>query len=279
MNYGVMDSYGFELELGFENKIGNRFKYYVRGNFAYAVNKIVKWDEVANIRPYKSVIGKPNDLIWGYRSKGIIRTQEQLDAMPDGYLIWGQTPALGMLDLEDYRSLLTDEPDNKVDTNDDIILARHSTPPFNYGFSLGTSWKGISLDVVFQGLAGHYAMIDVRSAQIRPQEKAFSFWNDHWTPERPDASMPRPRNDTGAIQPSDFWLKNNSFLRCKNLTLSYDFPKRLLSNIRIEKARIFFIGTNLFLLEDHIKWRDPEAPRMTSYPIMKNFSLGVNITI
>ena len=279
MNYGVMDSHGFEIELGYENKIGNNLKYYARGNFAYAVNKIIKWDEVANIKPYKSIIGQPNDLIWGYHSKGIIRTQEQLDALPADYRIWGQVPTLGMLDLQDYRSLLTDEPDNKVDANDDMILAKHSTPPFTYGFSLGTSWKGISLDIVFQGLAGYYTIIDTRSAQITPIEKAFSFWNDHWTPENPNASMPRPRNDNGAIQASDFWLRNNSFLRCKNLTLSYDLPKKLINKINLEKVRVYFIGTNLFLLEDHIKWKDPEASSLKSYPLMKNLSLGINITI
>jgi TonB-linked SusC/RagA family outer membrane protein len=278
-NYGVVDSHGFELEIGYAGMINNEIRYHVSGNFAYAINKIIKWDEAANIRPYRSRIGKSTDAIWGYQAKGILRTQEQIDALPAGYQIFSQVPQLGMMDVQDFRSLLDDVPDNMVDSNDETLIAKHSTPPVNYGFSFGGSWKGISFDVVFQGFAGYYNMTNQRNVQLRPEESGFAFWNDHWTPENPNASMPRPRNDTGVIRETTFWLRNNSFLRCKNLTLSYDIPKYILSAVRIERARIYFTGTNLFLLEDHIKWRDPEANSLNSYPLMKNFSLGLNITI
>jgi len=278
-NYGIMNSTGFEVEAGFQNVTTSGIGYHIRGNIGYAVNKIIKWDQAANIRPYQSIIGQPNDRLMGFEATGILRTQADLDALPDGYTIFGAVPELGMLNLKDVRGATSDTPDNKIDDNDRVTLADHSTPPINYGFNLGGSFKGFAMDVQFQGLAGNQVMIDTRYAEIRPEAKAFSFWNDHWTPENPGAAMPRPRNDAGSTADSNFWLKDGSFLRCKNLTVSYDLPSSFISKIHIKKARVFFLGTNLFLLEDHIKWRDPEAASLRSYPLMKSLSLGLNISL
>jgi TonB-linked SusC/RagA family outer membrane protein len=277
-NYGVMDSYGFEVELGYANTLTNGLKYYVRGNLGYATNKIITWDQAANIRDYQSLIGQPNDRIMGYEVTGIIRTQAELDALPAGYTVFGKVPQLGMLKFRDIRGLTTDQPDQKIDVNDQTVLAKHATPPVNYGFSIGGSWKGFSLDLVFQGLAGNSVLIGKRDVYGAPQEKEFAFWNDSWSPQNPNASLPRPASG-GYNEASSIWLKNASFLRCKNLTLSYDFSQRLLSKTGIKKAKLFFTGTNLFLLEDHVKWMDPEATGITSYPIMKSYSLGLNISI
>lgn len=277
-NYGIIDSKGFELSAGYNNTIGKDFRYTIAANMGYATNKVIMQDQPENQRAYKSVIGYSTDRIWGMEAIGILRTQADLDALPAGYTIFGQKPELGMMNYRDIRGAVDDKPDGKIDDNDAQYIGKHSTPPVNYGIALGAAWKGLSLDLLFQGLAGHQVMIDARYVQARAEETNFAFWNDHWTPENTNAAFPRANRNTGD-NPSTFWLRNGSFLRLKNINLSYELPKQIMNRAGISSLRLFFIGTNLFLLEDHVKFRDPEAASMRSYPLMKNYSLGVNITL
>ncbi|HYH56108.1 MAG TPA: hypothetical protein VD772_05815, partial [Anseongella sp.] len=99
-NYQKIDSKGFEIELGYNGQAGSSgdaVNYYVRGNFGYAVNEVIQLDEAENIRPYQSEIGRPTGGIFGYVATGILRTQADLDALPEGYTIEGNEPRLGML--------------------------------------------------------------------------------------------------------------------------------------------------------------------------------------
>ena len=57
---------------------------------------------------------------------------------------------------------------------------------------------------------------------------------------------------------SSYWLRNGSFLRLKNIEIGYQIPKKFLSKIGFEAARIYLMGYNLAVW-DHIKYFDPEA--------------------
>ncbi|NLR79713.1 SusC/RagA family TonB-linked outer membrane protein [Chitinophaga eiseniae] len=277
-NYGVINSKGFELSVKYNGVVNKNFGYYVSGNVGYATNEVKVQDQPVNQRAYKSVLGYNMDRIWGYEATGIIRTQADLDALPAGYTIFGQKPELGMLNYRDTRGAVDDKPDGKIDENDAQYIASHNTPPVNYGIAMGCTWKGLSLDLVFQGLAGYKTMIDVRYVQARTEETNFAYWNDHWTPENPNAAFPRAGRNT-ADDASTFWLRNGSFLRLKNVNLSYELPRLLVKRSGLAAVRLFFTGTNLLLLEDHVKVRDPEAASMRSYPLMKNYTFGLNITL
>jgi TonB-linked SusC/RagA family outer membrane protein len=280
-NYGIVDSKGFEMELSYEDKIGDNFTYRIGGNLGYAVNKLIRKDEAENLRAYQSEIGLNTDHSWGYVATDIIRTQAELDALPADYTIFGAKPELGMLNYQDIRGAVDDVPDGKIDSNDRGWVSKHTTPPVNYGFSLGANWKGLALDLFFQGVGKYDVMMTNRSPGTGNVTTEYSFWKDHWTPENPDAASPRPyRHQAG--EASSFWLMNGAFLRLKNLTLSYSLPKSTLSKAGVSQLKVFFVGTNLFLLEDHIKYFDPEigntAENIRCFPIMKSYSLGVNLS-
>ncbi|MDR1380655.1 MAG: SusC/RagA family TonB-linked outer membrane protein, partial [Tannerella sp.] len=285
-NYGVVDSRGFEVELGFKDKIGDAFNYYVKGNLGYAINKVIEKAEAENLPKYRSEVGYNSDRSRGYIATGLLRTQADLDAllaeMPD-YSFWGHKPELGQLVFKDIRGVDSDEPDGKITTEDQDWIINHTTPPVNYGFSLGGNWKGLSLDLFFQGMAGGDLMIGSRARNVssRPEQSNFDIWTDHWTPENVDAEYPRVY-DNYSYDPSTFWRRNSSFLRLKNLNLSYSFPKNLTSKIGIDRLKVFFTGTNLFLLEDHVKIFDPELGSQGDndriFPIMKSYSFGINLS-
>ena len=246
-------------------------------NLGYAVNEVITKDEAENLRSYKSEIGYSTDRKMGYIATGILRTQADLDALPEGYTIFGQKPELGMLNYRDLRGANSDEPDGVIDDNDKDWIINHTTPPLNYGISLGGSWKGISLDIFLQGVAGNDIMIDMRGAQARPQETNFDFWTDHWTPENVNAAFPRAsRNAAG--EESTFWVRDGSFMRLKNVNLAYALPKSVLTKLGVAQLKFFLTGNNLCLLQNKMKYYDPENSSIRAYPLMRSYSFGVNLS-
>jgi hypothetical protein len=183
------------------------------------------------------------------------------------------------MDYYDLRGATSDAPDGKVDAQDQDVIASHYMAPVNYGISLGGKWKGLSLNLLFQGTSGNQKMIDWQRQLYNTVETNFSFWNDHWTPENPNAAFPRAGNGANNERPSTFWLRNDAYLRLKNLDLSYDLPVKLLKNVGLGRTRLFFIGTNLLLLQDQVKVMDPEQATIRSYPVMKSYSVGANISL
>jgi len=84
------------------------------------------------------------------------------------------------------------------------------------------------------------------------------------------------------FQPSTLWLQNVKYLRLKNLQLSYSFPEKLISRIKLSKIQIYVSGQNLFTVTPFKLW-DPEVTSTSSqlyfeYPNLRTFSVGLNIT-
>jgi len=280
-NYSAIDSKGFEIELGYNSDPKNQFQYYATGNFGLAKSWWVKRDEAANMRPYLSEIGQSIGRIWGYDCTGIIRTKEQLTEILTAnptMKVLGQDPVVGMLMYRDVRGPNSDVPDGIITTDDKIVVVENALPRITYGLTIGAKWKGLMLDVFFQGLAGNKKVMDFRAGGINYHTSTFKYKVDHWTETNPNASLPSAQ-DNKNNEISTFWVRNASFLRCKNVTLSYDIPSKTSKGIGIEKVKVFLTGSNLFLLEDHIKWMDPEAVSLSDYPVMRNISLGLNITL
>ncbi len=301
-NWEVVNGHGFEVELAYTGNAAGAagaFKYYLHGNFGYAANAIVKYNEPADIRPYLSRIGRPtsgntttDSQCFGYIATGILRTQADIDALAPGYTINGQPPRLGMLNYKDLRGdgNGNDAPDGKITGSDQAWICDYATsdrtsPPITYGLSFGFSWTGLSLDGLLSGGAGNKLMMhaDGRAIQGRAEESSYGYWADHWTPDNPDAAYPGyfgTGYKTGYPQ-STFWLRDGSFLRLKALTLSYALPQRIARVIGLAGARAYLTGTNLLLLIDHVgDWGfDPEMSNIRAYPLMRTFTLGMSANL
>ncbi|MEX2235713.1 MAG: TonB-dependent receptor [Cyclobacteriaceae bacterium] len=281
VNYGIVESEGIEFDLGYRTRPSKEVSFFSSFNFGYATNKQVLIDQASNIRPYQNQIGYNTGRIFGLIATDIIRTQADLDKLPSGYTINGATPRLGMLNFKDIRGATSDEPDGKIDGNDQEFIAKYSFPPITYGLTVGATWRGLSVDVFFQGLSKFYKARDVRghSAQEREQEAgSFAFWKDHWSPENPNAKYPIYANLGGNSAVSTFWLDNASFIRLKNLNIGYALPDKLIQKIKFQGVKLFFNGSNLFLLKDKIKWYDPEG-NIKAYPINRSYTIGLNVTL
>jgi hypothetical protein len=111
------------------------------------------------------------------------------------------------------------------------------------------------------------------------------YFNNRWTPENPNAKGPRiyDRERTSVGKQNTYFLHDASYLRLKNLQLSYTLPKGLLTGISVSNARVFLTGFNLLTIT-HLKDVDPEATASDQnyagwFNVQsKVFSAGINVT-
>ena len=97
----------------------------------------------------------------------------------------------------------------------------------------------------------------------------------------PNAALPRHyAGSSHNYQISDHWVQNAAYFRMKNLQLGYTFPKAWTDKIHLEKLRLYFSGENVFEISKLNKNFDPELTSINGfvYPIMRNFSFGINLS-
>lgn len=120
---------------------------------------------------------------------------------------------------------------------------------------------------------------------------------DYWTEENTNAYYPKPYLHTAGgigtyqnrnMQTSSRYLQNAAYIRLKNITVSYDLPKSVLSHVGLQKVQVFFTGENLWTSTKLAKMFDPEAIFTSNsytgeggknYPMNKVLSVGLNITL
>ncbi|MBN2215289.1 MAG: TonB-dependent receptor [Bacteroidales bacterium] len=285
-NYGIMHAYGYELELGYRNRLPFGIEYSIRGNFAYAEAMKLKvaqspgaigtWhDELKN-----SVDNQP-----GAISSGIVRDQQEMDdILMDNPNYLNNTTKLetGMLNYKDIRGTDGSEGPNGVfnfDMEEDrTVVARKTSPPFIYGTTLGISWKGIRTDMTFSGRFGHEVLYDKESmTSPKKKENVPAFWADHWTPENPEAAYPRAADYGLSGNYSTFWKRNGHTLRLTDLNVSYALPSAWAQKLGIDQFRIFFNTKYLWTILNPFDYKDVNLSRYNGYPMTRTYNIGVNV--
>lgn len=290
-NYGIVDVRGLEVALSYKNRIGD-LTYEIGGNFSHITDEIVQVDENINIRPYQSRIGRSSSAIFGYRTDGLIRTRDQLDALiASGYRFNNQLPFLGTILYEDLRGPLAADPDGtnpdgKITGDDQEYIAKYGNAPILYGVNLSLAYRGFGLSAQIQGLEGHYRTLPFTATFFVPviSEGAWAWWKDAFHPTKnPDGKLPRAiftfeNGGQSRNNSSEFWIRKAGFARVKNLSLSYSLPGSLLDRIGLTRATLYINSTNPFFIYRNIKVIDPEL-RGTGIPLTKTYTFGINLTL
>ena len=176
-------------------------------------------------------------------------------------------------------------PDGRIDNYDKQVVSNYNSPPITSGFTLGSGWKNFKLDLFFQGMFGYKKFYNGDATNIRNtyMHRMFAIWEDYWTPDNPDATMPALAIGKLATYPnsSTFWLHDGSFVRLKNVKFSYDIPVRLTKKVGIDKIYLFFNGTNLITWSvfNNRGYYDVELGNASDFPNMKVYSFGLNVTL
>ena len=268
-NIGKVDNRGFELELMYRHAINKDLSYQLGGNYTFTKNKVVFMDEAANVPEWQKIQGHSMDSWLVYQSEGIYKTQAEID---NSVHLAGTKP--GDIRYQDTNG------DKKITSDDRIRIFESPTPSSVFAFTAGFQYKGIGLDILFQGQGkARQLILPQQGNAITPPVWLFE---DRWSVNNPGGKYPASfdRNDAINNRYSDFWLRNAAFLRLKNVELSYTFPKELISRLSLQHLRVFLNGSNLFVLSK-IKDYDPELNAVTGsyYPQTRIVSAGINISL
>ncbi|HBG40705.1 MAG TPA: TonB-dependent receptor, partial [Porphyromonadaceae bacterium] len=265
-NIGEISNRGIEASLSYKNKIRD-LGYYIGGNFTYAHNNIHFFDEAANVPEWQRRTGHSIDSWLVYKTDGIYQTKEEVESSP--HLLNTQPGDIKYIDIDD---------DGSITSNDRVRIYESAIPEIVYGINMGAMWKGFELNILWTGQARAKQMIRPGS-----YNRDITYFNNRWisAEETPDARYPRAfeRDDSFNSRDSDFWLKDASFLRLKNIELAYNIPSSFLEKIKISSLRLYLSGFNLFSI-DKIKIQDPEGTQAGGmyYPQQRVYNMGVSIS-
>jgi len=313
-NAADMRTRGWEIAVNWRDQIGD-WKYNVGFNLYDYKSKITKYsnneDKLLSQNYYE---GKTLGEIWGYVSDGFY-TIDDFDGpgtwqLKDGVAsLDGYNPRPGdekFVNLNDDRG--TNEINSglgTVDSPGDQKVIGNSTPRYNFGVNLGVSYKGFSLSAILQGTAKRDVWIGGMSLfPFGGSAKAYypvfynqtDYWEpmgscdgqytendrEYWIAKNPDASLYRlysnMQNHGSNQRASTKYLQNGAYMRLKNITLAYTFPKALISKVSLSALKVFVSAENLATISSLPKGYDPERLSW-GYPFYRTLSFGLNVTL
>ena len=288
-NVGKVTSEGFDGHFTFRQKLG-AVGLTIRSNITYSKNEIVDRDEENNYYWYKMQKGHRVNQARGLISLGLFKDYDDIRNSPvqdfDGYKVM---PA----DIK-YKDV---NGDGKIDGNDQVAIGATTKPNLIYGFGIAANWKGLDVNLHFQGAGKSTYFIDGSTVHMF---KLGDGWgnvlsemanSNRWisadisgdpATENPNAEYPRlsygPNSNN--YQQSTYWLRNGSYLRLKTVEVGYTLPTQLVNKVHFNTVRIFFVGTNLLTWSAFKLW-DPEMGSTDGkrYPLSKNLSLGISVNL
>ena len=283
-NMARVDNKGFELEGGVRKSI-NDWHFSLSGNMGYSRNELVFIDEVEPPVEWQRKTGRPYGVKLMYDAIGIFRDADHVNSMPH----WN---AAGPGDII-FRNVRNDNlkdgetATQNITSHDQIYVDHTAMPDLFYGINLDVSWKNFTLSTLLQGQG---KFLKKNFADDRRGEGGNYFkwmYDDRWTPGNEfaaanlDAKNPRAwdrANQYWTAQENTFFWDNTAYLRLKNVVLSYNIPPAYYKSAGISNISVYLTGNNLAYLYSATKKFDPEVDNANSYPTMRTFAIGANIT-
>lgn len=290
-NKGKFKDYGWEGQITYTGKVG-QVEIHAGGTFTFARNELTEYEgtTVKSSGYTSNMVGYGISSLFGLRYAGKIQNEEQLAAYTALYY---PNNGIGMpSNLRVGDNMYCDENgDGKLDENDYIFLGS-SEPEISYSFNFGAAWKGIDVNVVFQGAANRFIYRGNDTNWTVPYRGLYmnnlkSSIGNTWSTENPDAYYAPYTNDSNInqynYQASSLTAQDGRYLRLKNITVGYTFPKNLLNKVGfIEGLRIYYTGTDLWETTKIEDGWDPESKIAKSgtslYPFTRNHTFGLNVT-
>ena len=274
VNNGVIDNYGAEASLNWNDRIGD-FSYNIGGTFSYVRSKIISMNEQYRPYDYQRRTGLPVNQIFGYVVEGIYQNQEQIDNREVKQYLSDVYP--GDLMFEDLNG------DYRIDENDMKAIGYNNVcPEIYYSFWVGAEYKGIGLYALFQGAGNYSAILSVNSVYrplINNNTVSAHYYKNRWTPENPDAKYPRLTYAGSAnnYNNNTLWVADASFLKLRTLELSYRLPESVLEKTRVLKGLSVFARAHDLFSWHRLEPMDPENVD-DGHPLMTQCTFGINLS-
>jgi len=271
-NIGETENLGFEVSVNSRNIISNNFSWSTSGNLAYVRNRIISLygmlddegkeiDDVANAW----FIGHPIRVNYHWVWEGVWQLDEAEEAAK-----YGSKP--GFVKLKDSVK------DGQL-TGEDREIIGQQDPKVIWGMTNSFSYSKFKLDVFMHGVHGvtrHNTLMTDDETYSQARRRTIN--KNWWTPDNPTndwvANVVDAERMGGII---GRYYQNASFIRIKDISLSYDFSHELLDKLGLNKLRLYATGRNLFTIT---KWTglDPELSGQVATPLQKEYVFGINLS-
>ena len=313
-NNGEIDNWGWELSLGWRDKIGKDFKYNIGINTGYSDNKVLRMDFDQNFY-YRQIQrnGRTDIGTWGMQCIGMFRSFQDIDEYftknhITSYMGMSKDQVRpGMLIYKDVRGaqhtdangkIYYDGPDGIVDRDNDQVQLGHRGNIYGFTLNAGGSWKGLSFQLQFGAHWGGYTTVPAQALTASAIEYTNmpSFWNpdnvfvyqDVYDGQgnlvqaaNSNACLPNPGYSINTVA-SSFWRISAAQVTLNRLTLAYSLPKAWLKSlgIGIQNVRLNLTGQNLINFYNPYpdNFYSPYAGTYGNYPNLRKWTLGVNVS-
>lgn len=295
---------GWELSIGWNDRLNNGLAYSAKFNVSDARTKITRYPNNPTNAIDTYIEGHYINEIWGYETVGLAKTDEEMQThlatLPNG----GQD-ALGS-DWKAGDIMYADlNGDGKIsggagtlnDPGDKKVIG-NSTPRYLFGLDLNASWKGFDVRIFFQGVMkrdywqGSTYLFGASNngqwwatglSQISDYFRDENSWSvqNGYQSVNTDSYLPRPLYNNKNQKCQTRYLQNAAYIRLKNLQIGYTIPQSITARWGIQNVRVFFSGENLWTGTSLASQFDPETISSyngNSYPLSKTLSCGINVT-
>lgn len=308
-NYADLETKGWELSIGWKNRgKGNKpFSYDLRLVLSDNQSTITRFNNPQGLINTYYVGMKVGD-IWGFVNDGYYKDAADIASIDQKFVrvSAANKPLPGDIKFKDLNGdhIINLGSSTLSDPGDRTVIG-NSSPRYTYGFNANGEWNNFFLSLFVQGVGKRDFWPGTDNSLFwGPYNRPYSWhpedvMNNVWSEENPDAYFPRMRgyvalnsNAELTLQQSKY-LQNVSYVRLKNLTLGYTLPATWTARAGIANARLYLTGQNLWTwspMYRYVKTLDPEViegadPELSagagngmSYPMMKTYTVGINVT-
>lgn len=223
---------------------------------------------------YVTMLAKdyPINVFYGYVTDGIFQNQEEVK---EHAVQTGAEP--GDIRFRDLNN------DGVINEKDRTVIG-NPNPSHLFSINNIVSWKGLELSVYLQGVAGN-KIFNANNIDLTGMSAAYNQLTDvlgRWHGEGTSTSMPRAvyGDPNGNNRVSDRYVESGSYLRLKNISLSYNLPATWLRALSLSSARLIFSCENVATITGYSGF-DPEVGvngiDLSNYPISRTFNFGINL--
>ena len=310
-NLAEMDNWGIEFSATWRDQIGKDFKYRIGLNTGYSDNKVLLMDWETDAIYRQITKGSRTDIgTWGMQCVGMFRSFQEIEEYFEQHNLTSymdmpkEDVRPGMLIYKDVRGYdnatgaYVDQPDGKVDGDDDQVRLSNRSNPYGVTANLNAEWKGLSLTAQISASWGGYSFLP--SMAIKPAANLeYTNMPSIWNPDNmfvyqdiadAEGNIVVEQNREGYYPnlayssvnavTSSFWRISGTRIRLNRLTLAYSLPKKWLKPIGISAVRVNVTGQNIcdFYNPYPEKFMDPMSGSYGSYPTLRKFTIGLNVT-
>ncbi len=274
VNEGITQNRGVEISATIVKKT-SKFDYWIGGNFSFIKSKVINKNEEPRIDAYRWETGHPVGTIFGLEAIGFFRDANDIANSPTQLFGANKPGDIKYLDMNN---------DNIIDYRDMKAIGKSTHPEILYGLNGGLRYFGLDMSFILSGVSNRSVLLSGNMVKPFVNNAHITSWaaQGRWTSDTHEtATYPRlsTMDNSNNYQVSTFWLRKGDFLKLNNFEIGYTLKSELVKKVGIANCRFYLNGQNLWSIQQVNDIQiDVESMSINTYPLLKTFNIGVNLS-